>query len=286
MSVAAAQLTPEEIAKRSGSSFLVSFSALPPPRRRALTAIYAFCRVADDAADDAESVHDGRQRVIFWRDELARAEQGQPQTAVGEGLAAAIADYRVEPRHLRAVLDGVQMDLDGARLSTHAQLLAYCDKVASAVGLACLPVFGAFGTHAERYAVALGRALQFTNIARDLQADAKVGRVYVPSDWLAADGVDAALLAQPTRDGLPRLAALLERLVTHARAFFAQARAEVRQVEDPRVLVAPETMAAVYECLLDRVAAHGVAAMRAGKRVHVPRWQKLWLAWRTRRRLR
>jgi phytoene synthase len=280
--MASEQRTPEEITARSGSSFLVSFTALNLPRRRALTAIYAFCRLADDAADDGGP--GARARVAELRAELARAARGQPATPVGTGLAAAFTTYGVEPRHLEAVLDGVQMDLDGVEVRTEDDLLAYCDKVAAAVGLACLPVFGAQGDAAARYAVALGRALQITNIARDLQADASVGRVYVPVAWRA--GLDAAALAQVPAHSAAALARVVQHLVSAARGFFAQARRELAAIPDPRVLLAPETMAAVYARLLDRVATHGVAAMRHGRRVRVPRWEKLWLAWRTRRRLR
>lgn len=287
MSLAAAASTPEEIAKASGSSFLVSFAALAADRRRALTAVYAFCRVADDAADDADSARDGRRRLEFWRDELERAANGTAETVVGQRLAVAMRDYGVDARHLRAVLDGVAMDLDGVRFATRAQLLAYCDKVASAVGLACLPVFGAKGADAERYATALGRALQLTNIARDLCSDAAGGRCYVPSEWLAADGVDAAWLARPLAGAqVAAVDRLLRRLVAAAREFFASADAELHAIADRRVLLAPETMAAVYRRLLQRIATGGAAAMACGRRPRVPTWQKLWLAWQTRRRLR
>ncbi|MEZ5966169.1 MAG: squalene/phytoene synthase family protein [Planctomycetota bacterium] len=287
MTVAAALQTPEEIAKASGSSFLVSFAALASDRRRALTAVYAFCRVADDAADDADSTRDGRERLAFWRQELEAAAAGVPHTVVGERLAAAMSTYGVDARHLHAVLDGVAMDLDGVRCDTLDQLLAYCDKVASAVGLACLPVFGASGVHAERYAVALGRALQLTNIARDVRADAAGGRCYVPATWLVEEAVDSSWLAAPADSGqAAAVSRLLARLAAVARGFFAEADVELGKVADRRVLLAPETMAAVYRRLLQRIEAGGAAAVRQGRRARVPAWEKLWLAWQTRRRLR
>jgi len=287
MNATSALATPEQIAKASGSSFLVSFNALGSERRRALTAIYAFCRVADDAADDADSARDGRQRLSFWRDELERAVAGTATTVLGQRLAAAMATYRVEPRHLRAVLDGVQMDLDGVRYATFADLLVYCDRVAAAVGLACLPVFGAPGPRAERYAVALGRALQLTNIARDLRGDARVGRVYVPAQWLEADGVDPRWLTAPSGDAAAAaLARLVGRLVAAANAQFDEAARELRAVEDPRALLAPETMAGVYRRLLARIDRDRGRACIEGRRLRVPTWEKVLIAWQTRWRLR
>lgn len=288
--VAAAMRSPEAIARASRSSFLVSFGVLPPERRAALTAIYAFCRVADDAADDADAPRDGHARLAFWRQELDRAAHGAPETPVGEGVARAIRQFHVGPAHLAAVLDGVAMDLDCAHFATFDQLLHYCDKVAGAVGLACLPVFGAFGAHAERYAVSLGRALQLSNIARDLRADAELGRVYVPQGWFAAERVDASWLRGrgPTAEyasggGVDRIVA---RLVGEARTQFAAAAVELARCTDRAALVPAEIMRAVYAEVLERVAKGGGTAVARGRRARVPTWRKLWLAWQTRRRMR
>ncbi len=293
--VAAAMRSPEAIARASRSSFLVSFGVLPPERRAALTAIYAFCRVADDAADDAEAPRDGHARLAFWRQELDRAARGAPETPVGEAVACAIRQFHVGSAHLAAVLDGVAMDLDCADLdcahfATFDQLLHYCDKVAGAVGLACLPVFGAFGAHAERYAVSLGRALQLSNIARDLRADAELGRVYVPHSWFTAERVEASWLrgGGPAAEyaaggGVDRIVA---RLVCEARAQFADAAVELARCTDRAALVPAEIMRAVYAEVLERVAKGGGAAVLRGRRARVPTWRKLWLAWQTRRRMR
>lgn len=287
----AVALSPEAIARASGSSFLVSFSALAGDRRRALTAIYAFCRVADDAVDEAASTDEGRVQLAFWREELEAAVSGTARTPVGQRLAAAMRDYGVEARHLRAVLDGVQMDLDGVRYRTLDDLLVYCDRVASAVGLACLPVFGVQGAHAERYAIALGRALQLTNILRDLRADAEHGRCYVPQEWLECCAFEASWLGRPPamQTLAQPLANLVARFAEAASGSFAAAAAELQHIGDRRALLAPETMAAVYRRLLDLLV-HGARRDAGGfpsrKRVRVPRWQKLWLAWQTRRRLR
>lgn len=287
MSVVPALSTPEQIARASGSSFLVSFSALAAERRAALTAIYAFCRVVDDAADDADSERTGRERLAFWRQELEKASTGGAETLVGQRLGVAMRAYAVEPTHLRAVIEGVEMDLDGARFATLDQLLAYCDKVASAVGLACLPVFGAVGAHAERYAVALGRALQLTNIARDLHADAAQGRCYVPQAWLVEDGVEVEWLRRPAQPAqVAAIDRLIGRFVAAAHKFFAAAARELQDVEDRRALLAPETMAAVYRHLLARIETAGARAVQRGERVRVPTWRKLWIAWQTRRRVR
>lgn len=269
---------PAEIAKRSGSNFLVAFARLEPARKAALTAIYAFCRVVDDAVDDAPDAAQGARRLAAWEDELRLIERGQPATAIGREVARAIANFGVDPRHLRRVVEGVAEDLRPHRYPDLAALEEYCAKVASAVGLACLPVFGATG--AEPYADSLGKALQLTNILRDLVPDATLGRVYVPDSVLRAHQVEAAWL-----DGKGPAAAyrvdgpvhgVVRELAAAAHAHFAAAAATFPRGEAAR-LRAPQVMAAVYRDLLQRVELRGGDLRQP--RPRVPQWKKLWLAW-------
>jgi phytoene synthase len=277
-----------DVAQRSRSSFLVSFGALAPERRRALTAIYAFCRVVDDAVDRDGEPEERRAHLQFWRDELDRAYGGDPHTGIGRELRHAVRRYDVARRHLDAVCAGVAMDLEPVVFGTLEELEGYCYKVASAVGLACLPVFGASGQAAGEYAVRLGLAMQLTNVARDLSTDARAGRVYAPREWLGEEGIEPAWLAG---DGPPAayrrggpIDCLVRRLAAVAREHFAQAEA-VLPAEHRAALLAPQIMAAVYQDLLRRIGRRG-GDLRRSRPPRVPRWRRLLLAWRVRARCR
>lgn len=278
-----ADLDPATITARSGSSFLSGFLCLGPERRAGMTAIYAFCRVADDAVDDAPDAATGRRHLAFWRDELQRAAGGEPATQVGRSLQAIMRRFAVPAEPLGALLDGVAMDLERRGIADEAELSLYCDRVASAVGRACLGVLGAASAGAVRYADALGQALQTTNILRDLRTDAEVGRVYVPRTWLGEAGVDPEWLngrgpADAYRAGGP-IDALRRRLIGRARERFAAATDELRRLplRERRALVPARTMAAVYRALLARLAQRG-AGMLLLPRLRVPRRTKLWAA--------
>ncbi|MFO1076216.1 MAG: squalene/phytoene synthase family protein [Planctomycetota bacterium] len=229
-----AALAPREVLARSGSSFLAGFVCLDAARRDGMTAIYAFCRVADDAADEAPDVATAAAHLRFWRDELLRAAAGGGDTPVGRALAATMAAFGVERAPLEALLDGIALDVEPAPFADEPELRHYCDCVASAVGRACLPVLGARGAAAVRYANALGQALQLTNILRDLREDAVAHRVYVPRTWLAECAVEASWLggdgpAAAYADGGP-VAALRARLAAAAEAEFAAARAALGEL--------------------------------------------------------
>jgi phytoene synthase len=280
--------SPQEIVRRSRSSFAAAFGALDRERRHGLIAIYAFCRVIDDAADQGGDLGARRNELDRWQHELELAEHGTPRTPVALELQRAFRRFGVEPRHLHNVLDGVRSDLDHVSFDTSAELESYCFKVASSVGLACMPLFGAKGERAERYARHLGQALQHTNILRDLRADAAAGRVYVPGELLQQLEVDSQWLSGRGPDLVYRhdgpMAALTGALSSRAAAHFECAGACL----DPtlrRRLLAPEIMGAIYRDLLQRLERHGGELCRQAQRVRVPRWRKLWLAAATRWRL-
>jgi len=297
----AAALTPEQITRRAGSNFSVSFLFLDRPRRRALTAIYAFCRVVDNAADDAAPA-EAREALAFWERELELAYAGdgvagaqepkpRPQTKVGVGLREAARGYGVRREDLAEIVAGVAMDLDPVDYETLADLETYCLKVASAVGLACLPVLGADRDRDQAYARHLGLALQYTNILRDLRTDAQQGRIYAPRDLRSAAGIpDTAGEAGRWLAGTgPRaayadrgpLARMVERMADVADSHFLKSRSLLPEPAAPGLLVA-EVMAAIYVDLLQRVRARGGNLLAPA--VQVPGWRKLYLALRTRLR--
>ncbi|HEU4418965.1 MAG TPA: squalene/phytoene synthase family protein [Planctomycetota bacterium] len=277
-----AAMRPEEITARSGSSFTTAFVCLDRARREGMTAIYAFCRVADDAVDEAGDAATGRAHLQFWRAELAAVANGKGTTPVGQALQTAMRRFGVEVRPLHDLLDGVEMDLAPHDFADEAELRCYCYRVASAVGLACLPVLGATGAEASRFADALGKALQFTNILRDLRFDAELGRCYAPQTWLAETGVERAWLAGAgpssvyASDG--PVAALCARLAQKAADEFAVARAALRLLprRQRRALVPARIMGAIYGDLLRRLVQRG-GDLR-GARMRVTRPKKAWLA--------
>ena len=279
----AASLAPAAIARQSRSSFLAAFVFLAPERRRGLEAIYAFCRAVDDAADDARDAAQADAWLGFWEAELDAAVAGEPSTPTGRAIQEAIGCFGVDPEHLRAVIRGVRMDAEPVAFESLADLDEYCHLVASAVGLACLPVFGASGREADDYARKLGLALQLTNVLRDIAEDARLGRIYLPRDSLVRHGVDPAWLggggpAAAYAAGGP-VEALVEDLAAQAAARFdAAAQALPRGQE--RALRPARAMAAVYARLLVLVRRRG-GRIDQGGRLRVTRLRKILILART-----
>lgn len=272
---------PAAITARSGSNLVAGFACLDAERREAMVAIYAFCRVVDDAVDDAPDVDTARERLAFWRAELEATDGGSPRSPVGRALQRAMARFSVPKAPLLELVDGCAMDLEPG-IEDVNELHLYCHRVASAVGLACLHVFGATSDGAQRFAKALGQALQHTNILRDLRSDAELGRCYVPRSWLTELSIDAAWLhgsgpAEAYRAGGP-IATVCERLASIARAQFENARKELRALprRERRALVTARVMGAVYGDLLRRLQRRRGALLLP--RARVPKARKLWLA--------
>lgn len=273
--------TPAEITARSGSNFLAGFVCLGAERRHAMTVVYAFCRVVDDAVDEAPDAETGQARLQFWGRELERAVEGSPNTPVGRELQHVMQRFGVPAQALEDLVAGCRTDLDPDGIADEAALELYCYRVAAAVGLACLPILGATGPGPERFAVELGHALQLTNVLRDLRGDAEIGRCYVPRTWLREFGVaredlagtGAASLYEP--DG--GVAAVCRRLAAHARQRFANVRAEQRRLDRGarRRLVAPRIMGAIYRELLHKLERRGGALLLPRERVSGAR--KMWL---------
>jgi len=235
------------------TSFYYSFLVLPREERRAIIAVWDFCRVVDDAVDEAES--GGADAVAFWRAELARCyAQDTPQTAEGQRLQPFIPRFDLPRRAFEDVIDGVAMDLDTTRYETFEDLLEYCRRVASAVGMICIRIFGCTSAGAADYALNLGIALQLTNIIRDVKDDLDRGRLYLPLEDLRRYGCTVEALA--ARRVTPPVRQLLEFECRRARDFYGRA-IQARPEADRRRLVAAEIMRAVYFATLRRVERKG-----------------------------
>jgi phytoene synthase len=235
------------------TSFYYAFLVLPAAQRRAIIAVWDFCRAVDDAVDEMTS--GGAEAVAFWRQELARcydraARSSPPLTNQGRQLRPFIESFDLPREAFEDVIDGVAMDLVRTRYQTFDELYEYCRRVAAAVGLICIRIFGCRGDRAADYAISLGLALQLTNIVRDVRDDLARGRLYLPLDDLAANGCTIADLEAGTMS--PQVRRLLEFECQRAREYYRLAVA-ARPPDDRRRLVAAEIMRAVYFETLQRI---------------------------------
>jgi squalene synthase HpnD len=265
----------EAIVRAAGTSFYHGMRMLPPDRRHAMYAIYAFCRIVDDIADEDGSLEDKRRGLAVWRDNIAGLYQGRTEGPVTRVLAAAVPKFQLRSEDFLAVIDGMQTDAEATVLAPDlATLDLYCDRVASAVGRLSVRAFGDTSPAADRVAYGLGRALQLTNILRDIQEDADRGRIYLPREYLLDAGIPldpAAMLAAP---GLP---AVCQRLALCARGYFREAR-EAMDECDRAAMKPARLMAATYDSVLSALENRGWTRLQ--QKVSLPKWKKLWLACR------
>ena len=245
--LAAAYAHCRAVTRRSGSSFAAAFWMLPAPRRRALHAIYAFCRLADDIADDPAVREDRSLLIARWRDELESAYLGKSRQPVGIALGDAVHRYRLPQWIFLELLRGVESDLRGARMESVADLERYCFRVASTVGLLVVELLGYSNPATRDWAEAMGIAVQLTNVLRDVGADAAAGRIYLPEEELRRFGVSREdVLERRPSEGL-RL--LLACHAERARLHFERADALLPR-EDRRRLRPAEAMGRIYRRLL------------------------------------
>lgn len=275
-------MTPEQYcrdkAARSGSSFYYSFLFLPPVKRRAIIALYAFCREVDDAVDEISDPEVAARTLQWWRDEIQRTFQGEAAHPVGQALQTALADFDLQEAYFLEIIDGMAMDLTQHRYQNYSELALYCHRVASVVGLLSVEIFGYQDRRTLRFAEKLGQALQLTNIIRDVREDAELGRIYLPLDEMAEFGVtedDILHYRQPR--------ALVELLAfQHQRALklYQQAMQTLPAGDRPAQRTAL-IMAAIYSTTLNEIADDGFQVMQ--HRVSITPLRKLWIAWRTAR---
>jgi phytoene synthase len=259
----------------SGSSFHYSFGLLPRDRREAIENVYAFCRQVDDLADEGLPAREAQAELTLFRHELDRCYEGTPTLSVTRRLQGSIRRFRIPREPFEAILEGVEMDLHKRRYADFAELRGYCVRVASAVGLLCLPIFGCHHPRSRDYAVDLGIALQITNILRDLKADAARGRVYLPADEIEAFGYSEPELLAGQRTSA--FVALMRYQAARAGRHFDSASA-VLPPADRRCLLPAEVMGAIYRRLLRRLEAERFPVFE--RRVTVPRLTQLTLVLR------
>lgn len=273
-------MSPDEYCQQktvqSGSSFYYSFLFLPPERRRAITALYAFCREVDDTVDDALDPSVARIKLAWWRTEVSKMVSGTPTHPVMQALQPHVAIYKLEEKHLLAIVDGMEMDLDQSRYLDYAGLQRYCWHVAGVVGILSASIFGYTNPQTMAYAEKLGLAFQLTNIIRDVGEDARKGRIYLPVNELQQFGVTAADLLN-TRHS-ERFEALMAFQTERAQRIYDEALALLPK-EDRRAQRPGLMMAAIYRTLLDEIARDGFHVLN--QRISLTPLRKLWLAWKT-----
>ena len=265
----------EAIVRAAGTSFYRGMRVLPPDRRHAMYAIYAFCRMVDDIADDDGAFAAKLPELTAWRERVAGLYHGQSDGPVTRVLVVAVQRFNLREDDFLAVVDGMQMDAETAIVAPDLETLdLYCDRVAAAVGRLSVRAFGDASPAADRVAHFLGRALQLTNILRDLQEDAERGRLYLPREWLNAAEVPHDPIAALQAPGLQQVCA---RVAALAHEHFRAASEAIRRC-DAKAMKPARLMGATYAAILSRLERRGWSLPH--ERVSLPAWQKLWLALR------
>ena len=263
------------LTRKSRSNFFYAFLCLPRPQREALYAVYAFCRIVDDAVDVGQDQPAKRKELDRWRGEIAQVFEGSPTHPAAQRLQAAVKLFPIPREALNEIIAGVEMDLDRSTYKTFDDLYPYCYRVASAVGLCCIEIFGYSDMRAREYAVNLGVALQLTNIMRDVQPDALAGRVYLPQDDLDRFGITAGDLAAGRYT--PEFLSLMQHQAARARDYYERAWTALPRSEEHR-LFAAEIMGRTYFALLETIERRRFRVF--GRRVSVPTPRKLSIALR------
>ena len=262
----------EAIVRAAGTSFYRGMRVLPPDRRHAMYAVYAFCRIVDDIADEEGTLPEkiaGLARWHAWIDDVYQGKSHDPVTRV---LTRAVPAFDLRRDDFIAVIDGMRMDAETEIVAPDlATLELYCDRVAVAVGRLSVRAFGDASPTADRVAHALGRALQLTNILRDLQDDADRNRLYLPREYLDEAGVPADARAALTAPGLGKVC---DRLATRAHDYFREAETAMRAC-DQAAMKPARLMGATYAAILSMLERRGWE--RPGERVSLPLWRKLCL---------
>ncbi len=266
----------QEKTAKSGSSFYYSFLFLPPERRRAITALYAFCREVDDTVDECTDQSIARIKLHWWRNEVATMYKGNPTHPVMQALAPHLAPYNLQEQHLQAIIDGMEMDLDQTRYLDYPAMQKYCWHVASVVGILSASIFGITQPRTLAFAEKLGLAFQLTNIIRDVGEDARKGRIYLPVNELQQFNVTAADLLNARHS--ERFENLMRFQVERAQKVYDEAFALLPK-EDRRAQRPGLMMAAIYRTVLKEIELDGYHVLN--QRISLTPIRKLWLAWKT-----
>ena len=273
-------MSPDEYCQQktvqSGSSFYYSFLFLAPERRRAITALYAFCREVDDTVDECTDQSIARIKLAWWRSEVSTMYAGTPTHPVMQALQPHLAIYNLEQKHLQAIIDGMEMDLDQTRYLDYPAMQKYCWHVASVVGILSASIFGVTNPKTLEYAEKLGLAFQLTNIIRDVGEDARKGRIYLPINELQQHNVTAADLLNARHSD--KFENLMRFQVERAKKVYEEAFALLPQ-EDRRAQRPGLMMAAIYRTRLDEIERDNFHVLT--QRISLTPLRKLWLAWKT-----
>jgi 15-cis-phytoene synthase len=273
-------MTPDQYcqdkAAKSGSSFYYSFRFLPPERRRAITALYAFCREVDDIADDVADVNVARAKLGWWRAEVANLFAGHPTHPVTKALQPATQQFGIDQMRLGEIIDGMEMDLTRHRYADFDALKLYCHRVAGVVGQLSASIFGYTNPKTLDYAENLGLAFQMTNIIRDVGEDARRDRIYLPQNELQQFGVSVADLLDCKQT--PAFEKLMAYQTARAKSLYSAAF-QALSLEDRRSQRPGLIMSAIYRTLLDELERDGFKVLN--QRTSLTPLRKLWIAWKT-----
>ncbi|HEX4928929.1 MAG TPA: presqualene diphosphate synthase HpnD [Burkholderiales bacterium] len=273
-------MTPDEYcqekAAASGSSFYYAFLFLPRERRRAITALYAFCREVDDVVDEAADAQVAATKLAWWRAELAELFAGRPQHPVTRALLPFVERFSLSRKSLEEIIQGMEMDLQQSRYLDWPALETYCYRVAGVVGLLAARIFGYSDERTLEYARKLGIAFQLTNIVRDVGEDARKNRIYLPMEDLRRFGVPASDILQARTSEAFRNLMGFE--AARARDYYAQAMAALPAV-DRRAQRPGLIMAAIYRALLSEIERDGFPVLE--QRTSLTPLRKLLIAWKT-----
>jgi 15-cis-phytoene synthase len=259
-----------EITRASKSNLALAFIAMSGARRRDITIFYAFCRVIDNIADDpGRDAETKRRELNDWRRSLRESFPGEPSLAAS--VRELMARYSITPEMLAEIIAGVEMDIEISRYTTFEELRVYCYRVASAVGLVSIEIFGYTDSRCREYAIALGLALQTTNIIRDVALDFEVGRIYLPAEDLARFDYTERDLGEHVYDS--RFLQLMNFQAARAEGFFTQAKC-LLPPEDRRAMLPAEIMHSVYHTLLGRIRRDKFRVFE--KKYRLGRAEKMW----------
>jgi len=273
-------MTPDQYCQnktsQSGSSFYYSFKFLSHDRRRAITALYAFCREVDDIVDECSDENVARTTLNWWRGQVGEIYNGKPQHPVALALAPIVKPFNISQEYLLEIIDGMEMDLSQHRYPDFKSLQLYCYRVASVVGLLSAEIFGYSDRNTLKYAHDLGIAFQLTNIIRDVGEDARRGRIYLPLDEIMQFGVDTHDILNGHETGA--FQKLMSFQVERAQRFYNQALSEL-PATDRKPQLTGLIMAAIYRTTLEEVVFSGCHVLT--ERVSLPPLRKLWIAFTT-----
>ncbi len=268
----------QEKAAASGSSFYYAFLFLPRDRRSAITAFYAFCREVDDVVDEVTDPGVAATKLAWWQVEVRKAFAGQPTHPVMLALMPHATTYGIEERHLQAVIEGCQMDLEQTRYLDFPGLKRYCHLVAGVVGEVAARIFGQSDERTTEYAHTLGLAFQLTNIIRDVGEDALRGRIYLPINELQQFDVKAHEVTK--REYSDRFVQLMRFQADRAHGYYDQAMEILAQLPkaDQRAQKPGLMMASIYRTLLREIESDNFQVLH--QRISLPPLRKFWLAWK------